>query len=221
VDSGIPAFRGSQGMWDRFDPEEYATIAAFLREPLKVWEMLSEMINVLERAAPNPAHIGLAELERIGILRSVITQNVDGLHQAAGSRKVIEYHGNAGELVCISCWKRYPSLEKVGEGIPPRCGCGAILKPDVVFFGEPIPWDAQDQAESEARSCGVLMVIGTSAQVTPACDIPRIAKHHGAFIIEINPEETPLTAKVTDIHLQGSASDAIPRLLEQLRGISG
>jgi len=208
-------------MWDRFDPEEYATIAAFLRDPLKVWEMLSEMINVLERAAPNPAHIGLAELERIGILRSVITQNVDGLHQAAGSSKVIEYHGNAGELVCINCWKRYPSLEKIGEGIPPRCGCGAILKPDVVFFGEPIPWEALEEAESEARSCGVLMVIGTSAQVTPACDIPRIAKHHGAFIIEINPEETPLTAKVTDIHLQGSASDAIPRLLEQLRGISG
>lgn len=221
MESGIPAFRGSQGMWDRFDPEEYATIAAFLRDPVKVWEMLSEMISVLEKAAPNPAHSGLAELERMGVLRSVITQNVDGLHQAAGSSNVIEYHGNAGELVCISCWRRYPSLQKVGEGIPPRCECGAILKPDVVFFGEPIPWDAMDKAESEARSCGVLLVIGTSAQVTPACDIPRIAKRHGAFIIEINPEKTPLTERVTDIHFQGIASEMIPRLVDQLRGGSG
>jgi len=221
VESGIPAFRGSQGMWDRFDPEEYATIEAFLRDPVKVWKMLAEMMTVLERAAPNPAHIGLAELERMGILRSVITQNVDGLHQAAGSRNVIEYHGNTRELVCILCWKRYPSLPKAREGIPPRCGCGAILKPDVVFFGEPIPSAAMDRAENEARSCGVLLVIGTSAQVTPACNIPRVARQHGAFIIEVNTEETSLTARVTDIHLQGCASETISMLLEQLRGISG
>lgn len=217
VESGIPAFRGSQGMWERFDPAEYATIGAFLKSPEKVWEMLSEMIDVLVRAVPNPAHACLAELEGMGLLRSVITQNVDGLHQAAGSRKVIEYHGNPSELVCIRCWKRYPSREKIGEGVPPRCACGKILKPDIVFFGEPIPWTAQEDSEAEARECSVLLVVGTSAQVMPASDIPRIAKEHGAFIIEINPEETPLTAKITDIHLQGRASLAMERLMEPLR----
>ena len=218
VESGIPAFRGSQGMWDRFDPEEYATIGAFIRTPEKVWKMLAEMMEVLERAAPNPAHFALAELESIGILRSVITQNVDGLHQAAGSRNVIEYHGSARELVCIRCLERYPSLRKIGEGIPPRCACGAILKPDVVFFGEPIPLAAQEQAEEEARTCGVLLVIGTSAQVTPACDIPRVAKRHGAVVIEVNTEETPLTRNVADLHLQGNASAVLSSLLEEVRG---
>ena len=217
MESGIPAFRGAQGMWEKFDPAEYATIGAFLRDPAKVWDMLAEMISVLGRASPNPAHYGLAELERIGILRSVITQNVDGLHQAAGSRNVIEFHGNPRELVCVACWKRYPSLRKIAEGIPPRCICGAILKPDIVFFGEPIPWGAQDESEVEAKECGVLLVVGTSAQVTPACDIPRISKEHGAFIIEINPEETSLTRSVTDLHIPGTASSSINGLLKEVR----
>lgn len=217
VESGIPSFRGSQGMWAKYDPAEYATLGAFLRDPAKVWRMFSEMMEVLERASPNAAHLGLAELERMGILRSVITQNVDGLHQAAGSRRVIEYHGNPGELVCVTCWKRFSSREKIADGIPPRCECGEILKPDVVLFGEPIPWGAQEEAESEAQECAVLLVIGTSAEVAPACNIPRISKEHGAFIIEINPEETPLTRTVTDIHLTGYASEVVGRLVGLLR----
>jgi NAD-dependent deacetylase len=219
VESGIPAFRGSQGMWERFDPAEYATIGAFLGNPEKVWRMLSEMIDVLKRAVPNPAHHALAEMERMGTLRSVITQNVDGLHQAAGSRKVIEFHGNPSELVCIACWRRYPSLEKIEEGIPPRCACGAILKPDIVFFGEPIPWAAQEDSETEARECSVLLVIGTSAQVAPASEIPRIAKDRGAFIIEINPEETSLTRNVADMHISGSASTVLSGLTEAVRAV--
>lgn len=216
VESGIPAFRGAQGMWQRYDPAEYATIAAFLRDPEKVWTMLSEMIGILSEASPNRAHRGLAELERMGILRSVVTQNVDGLHQAGGSRQVIEFHGNPRELVCLECWKRHDSLRKIAEGIPPRCDCGAILKPDIVFFGEPIPWRAQEQAEEEVRTCGALLVIGTSAEVSPACDLPRIAKERGAKIIEINPEETPLTSRITDIHLPGKASEVVWRLVEML-----
>ena len=217
VESGIPAFRGAQGMWEKYDPMEYATIGAFLKDPAKVWTMLSEMVDVLSRAVPNPAHTGLADMEKMGVLRSVITQNVDGLHQAAGSRKVIEFHGNAEELVCLSCWNRYPSREKIRKGIPPRCACGKILKPDLVLFGEPIPWTAQDEAESEADSCAVLLVIGTSAQVTPACEIPRLSKRRGAFIIEINPEETPLTRMVTDLHIRKVASLAVSRILEAIR----
>lgn len=218
VESGIPAFRGAQGLWERFDPMEYATIGAFMRDPAKVWVMLSEMIDILGNALPNAAHRGLAELERMGIVRSVITQNVDGLHQAAGSRKVIEFHGSAEALVCIACWKRYASRRKIREGIPPRCECGQILKPDLVLFGEPIPWVAQEQAETEAEECSVLLVAGTSAEVSPACDIPRISKKRGAAVIEINPEETPLTRTVADIHIASAAGDAVPALVSALRG---
>lgn len=218
VDSGIPAFRGAQGMWGRYDPMEFATLEAFVRDPIKVWRMLSEMIAVLERAAPNPAHTGLAALERMGILRAVITQNVDGLHQAAGSRKVVEFHGNAWELLCLVCGKRYPSRVKVRAGIPPRCGCGEVLKPDVVFFGEPIPRDALEEAESEARACAVLLVVGTSAEVSPACDIPLLAKRDGAVVVEINPEETILTRRAVDLRIAAPASEAVPRLVAAVRG---
>lgn len=220
VESGIPMFRGTQGMWEKYDPMEYATIGAFLRDPVKVWAMLAEMVEVFSRAVPNPAHFGLAEMEKRGLLRSIITQNVDGLHQAAGSQRVIEFHGSAGELICLSCWNRYSSREKIRDGIPPRCECGRILKPNLVLFGEPIPWTAQEEAESQAETCSVLLVVGTSAQVTPACDIPRLAKRKGAVIVEINPEETPLTYSVTDLHLREKAGDAVTRLLSFLRDSS-
>jgi NAD-dependent deacetylase len=212
VESGIPSFRGAQGMWAKYDPMEYATLHAFMRSPRKVWNMLSEMVSLCGGAVPNAAHTGLAALEKKGIVRSIITQNVDGLHQAAGSLRVIEYHGNMEELVCVHCWKRYPTRERWTPGAVPLCDCGRILKPNVVLFGEPIPWLAQEQAEEEARTCDVLLVIGTSAQVSPACDIPRIAKKAGAAVVEINPEPTSLTGSVTDIRLRGSASEVIRAL---------
>lgn len=217
VESGIPAFRGSQGLWDRFDPMEYATIEAFSEDPEKAWRMFSGMISLLLAAVPNRAHAGLAELERAGRLRAVITQNVDGLHQAAGSRNVIEYHGSFRELVCRSCWKRYPFGNWVPGEPPPRCECGAVLKPDIVLFGEPIPWGAQASAEAEARECGVLLVVGTSAQVFPACELPVTARERGATVIEINTEETPLTRSVTDLFLRGSATEVVSRIVEATR----
>jgi NAD-dependent deacetylase len=216
VESGIPSFRGSQGMWAKFDPMEYATLHAFMQSPRKVWEMLTEMVSVCGGSMPNAAHKGLAALEATGVVRAVITQNVDGLHQAAGSHRVIEYHGNLAELICVTCWRRYPTRERWIPGAVPLCDCGEILKPNVVLFGEAIPWLAQEQAEEEARTCGVLLVIGTSAQVSPACDIPRIAKESGAAVVEINPEATSLTASVTDIRLRGSASEVLRRLLKEL-----
>jgi len=216
VESGIPSFRGSQGMWAKYDPMEYATLHAFMQSPRKVWEMLSEMVSVCGGAAPNAAHASLAALEEMGVVRAVITQNVDGLHQAAGSRRVIEYHGSMEELICVHCWKRYLTRERWTPGAVPLCDCDEILKPNVVLFGEPIPWLAQEVAEEEARTCGVLMVIGTSAQVSPACDIPRLAKDAGAAVVEINPEPTSLTASVTDIHLRGSASGVLRLLLKEL-----
>lgn len=219
VESGIPSFRGAQGLWGKYDPMEYATLHAFMRSPGKVWEMLSEMIAVCAGAAPNAAHTGLSALEKMGILRSVITQNVDGLHRSAGSRRVIEYHGNLDSLICLYCWKRFATRDRWDGGKAPLCDCGQILKPDVVLFGEPIPWPAQEQAEEEARTCGVLLVIGTSAQVSPACDIPRIAKASGADVVEINPEETSLTSGVSTLHLQGGASEVLGRLIERIKEI--
>jgi len=217
VDSDIPAFRGTQGLWERYDPMEYASIGAFIRRPEKTWRMLSELLVICKKASPNAAHYGLARLESMGLLRSVITQNVDSLHQAAGSRRVIEYHGNMDELVCISCWKSYPSKERwKDDGVAPKCDCWKILKPNIIMFGEPIPWLARECAEEEARSCDILLVIGTSAQVAPACDIPRIANDSGAVIVEINPEKTWLTETVTDIYIPGTASEVLCKLLEML-----
>lgn len=218
VDSGIPAFRGAQGMWNRYDPMEYATLGAFRRNPEKVWGMLAEMMELLRRATPNPAHQALAELEHAGLLRSVITQNVDGLHQEAGSRNVIEFHGGARELLCLSCRNRYPAWEKIREGIPPRCGCGSILKPDMVFYGEQIPQTALSMAEDEAESAEILLVVGTSAEVSPACDIPHLAKRQGALVVEINPEETWLTRSLATIHLQEDAGTALSGILSEIRG---
>ena len=153
----------------------------------------------------------------MGIVRAVITQNVDGLHQAGGSDRVIEYHGNLDELICVYCWKRFETRKRWVIGEVPLCDCGQILKPNVVLFGEPIPWPAQEQAEEEARTCGVLLVVGTSAQVSPACDIPRIAKESGAAVVEINPEPTSLTGTVTDIRLPGSASEVIREMIRLFR----
>lgn len=219
VESGIPAFRGAQGMWNRYDPMEYATLGAFRRDPEKVWGMLAEMMELLRSATPNPAHRGLAELERMGVLRSVITQNIDGLHQEAGSRNVIEFHGVARELLCLSCRNRYPAWEEIRKGIPPRCGCGSILKPDIVFFGEQIPRTALSMAEDEAESAQVLLVVGTSAEVSPACDIPHLAKRQGALVVEINPEETVLTRSLATIHLREGAGKALSGILSEIREI--
>ncbi len=220
VESGIPAFRGSQGLWEKYDPMEYASLGAFLRHPEKVWRMLSELVVLCRGASPNPAHAGLADLEANGVLRTVITQNVDCLHQAAGSRRVIEYHGNMEELVCISCWKHFPTRGRWVDGQAPRCDCREILKPNIVLFGEPIPWLAQERAEEEARACGVLLVIGTSAQVSPACDIPRIARKAGAAVVEINIEETVLTTTVSDLHIPGPASEVVRGLLAAMEDLS-
>lgn len=218
VESGIPAFRGAQGLWEKYDPMEFAHIDALRAHPEKVWRMLLELHSVVEEARPNPAHIGLAQMEMMGHLRAIITQNIDHLHQDAGSRNVIEFHGSGRQMACLSCGERLPSEQVDLEQIPPRCYCGGLLKPDVVFFGEPIPWKALSKAQEESKHCNVMMVIGTSAVVAPACDMPYLAKQRGAQIIEINPEETPLTHAVTDLLLKGSAGEILPRLVEKLQG---
>ncbi|HDD52586.1 MAG TPA: NAD-dependent deacylase [Thermosulfidibacter takaii] len=215
VDSGIPAFRGAQGLWDRYDPAEYAHISSFTANPGKVWGMLKELHQIMEKAQPNPAHYALARLEELGILKALVTQNVDGLHQKAGSRRVIEFHGNGETLICLSCGKEYPVKEMALETLPPLCpSCQGVLKPQVVFFGEPIPPQALEEAFREADECDVMLVVGTSAQVYPAADLPRRVAWSRGSIIEVNLEETHLTQDMTHIFLQGSAASILPRLVE-------
>lgn len=216
VESGIPDFRSKGGLWTKYDPNEYATIEAFKRDPEKVWKMIKEMDELLEKAKPNKAHIGLAELEKMGMLHGIITQNVDNLHQEAGSKVVIEYHGTSRTLSCLWCGRRYKKEEKRHE-YPPRCECGKILKPDIVFFGEPIPYDAMNRSFQMASRSDVLLVIGTSAVVAPANTIPGIAKQNGAKVIEINKESTWLTDSITDIFLQGSAGEIISELVRIIK----
>ncbi len=216
VESGIPDFRSAEGLWSKFDPAEYATISAFRANPEKIWGMLGEMGELLSQAKPNKAHIGMGELEKMGYLHYIITQNIDNLHQAGGSKNVIEYHGNASTLSCLWCGKRYKSEEKMDE-YPPRCECSNILKPDVVFFGEAIPSDAMSNSFQLASKAQTLMVVGTSAVVSPANTIPSVAKQNGAQIIEVNKERTHLTDSLTDTFLEGSAGAIISEIVEAVK----
>lgn len=219
VDSGIPAFRGGQGLWEKYDPMEYAHIRAFNSNPEKVWVMLHEMSGVILDAKPSPAHTALGELEKKGFLKAVITQNVDGLHQAAGNSNVIEYHGSHRWFICLSCSKRVPLTHDVVDLHPyPICEkCNRALKPDVVFFGESIPMEAIIKANEEAQRCKVMLIIGTSGVVYPAAEIPHISKSAGAIIVEINPEQTPFTSSITDYFLKGTASAVLPNILAYLK----
>lgn len=216
VESGIPDFRSKGGLWERFDPREFATIQAFRRNPAKVWTMLQEMEAVILAARPNPAHLALAELEARGKLVGVITQNVDNLHQAAGSKNVVEYHGNALRFVCLNCGGRWERAALDFTRLPLYCHCGGLIKPDVVFFGEPIPAAAQEAAHELVSSCDLLIIVGTSGEVAPASFLPLTAKEAGAVILENNLAPTLLTRTVTDYFLHGPAGQLWPRVLEAL-----
>jgi len=222
VESGIPDFRGAEGLWKKYNPEEYAHIYAFYSNPDRVWLMLKDMFSLIITAKANPAHMGLAELERMGLLSSIITQNVDGLHQAAGSKNVIEFHGSHRTLSCLKCSTKIDGTSLKMEDLPPRCSrCSSLLKPDVVFFGEPIPWEAQVMSFKESKSCSVVLVIGTSAVVFPAANIPIMAKERGATVIEINMEPTPLTGQVSDYLICGSAGEILPAIVEEIKQVRG
>ena len=219
VESGIPPFRGKGGLWEKMDPMTVAHIDAFMEDPAMVWNLLIiEMKTVLDAARPNPGHLGLAALEALGALQTVITQNVDGLHQMAGSRDVIEFHGNFASQRCLDCGQRVATSAVDLTQIPPRCShCGGILRPDCVFFGEMIPHEALVRSQQMSAACDVMLVIGTSATVQPAATMPFIAKDNGAFIIEMNPEPTPLTSRISNLPLLGRAGSLMPRLVEAVR----
>jgi len=218
VESGIPPFRGKGSVWERIDPMEYAHIDALIRDPAKVWNVLiKEMAAVVGAAQPNDAHKELAQLEHQGRLKTVITQNVDGLHQKAGNTDVIEFHGTFAWMRCMQCSQRCETDTIDPDVIPPRCECGGIYRPDCVFFGEIIPPNDLMRSRQISSECDLMLVIGTSATVQPAALMPLTAKAAGAVIIEINPEPTPLTEQASDIFLKGKAGEVMTRLGKRLR----
>lgn len=216
VESGIPPFRGKKGLWAKYDPEEYAHVQAFLRDPNRVWGMLKELLDTVLLAKPHSAHFALAELEKLGYLTGIITQNVDSLHQAAGSKNVIELHGNNQNLYCMQCGKTYP-VNLYQKKMPPECECGFVLRPDVVLFGEQIPKKALHDSYKLTMECDLMMVVGTSALVSPASEMPIIAKEGGAKVIEVNTEETFLTSLVSHWMIKGKAGEILPKILLELK----
>lgn len=237
-ESGIPTFRDPGGLWDRFDPYElgggdvFSALARGSGFTHRAADFLEEMIEVLERAEPNPGHRALADLERMGILRSVITQNIDDLHRRAGNTRVIEVHGNAFRMLCLSCGNRFPmekgELFRLGrdvvrllregdlEGVLARislCGCGGPCRLDVVGFGEPV--QQMGEALHEARTCDCLLILGTSGEVFPANTIPARARESGARVIEVNATHCSFPG-LADVEIVGRTGEVMPRIVERV-----
>ncbi len=215
VESGIAPFRGENGIWEDFDPEEVASSRAFEENPKRCWELFKLQIEECFGSEPHRGHHALVDMEEHG-LSTVITQNIDGLHQKAGSDKVLELHGTLDRLVCPSCGSEQKTVKFVDEikkGDMPLCDCGDILKPDVVLFGEALPHEALRQAWREAKYCDLLFSLGTSAVVQPAASIPVKAKRSGAVIVEINLKRTSLTDEVSDHFVKGKIGEKLPEIV--------
>ena len=236
TESGIRDYRGPDGVWTKNPEAErraYQGYQEFMADPKIWWESVltglsySLFANV-GNATPNPGHYALVELEKMGILKCVITQNVDGLHEKAGTEKLLEYHGSSLKLRCVSCGQRFRSdefdLDKLlqEQRLPPRCPkCQGVIKSDGVFFGEPIPSDVANQSLEEAWKCDLMLICGTSAVVYPFANLPRIARERNvATIIEVNAEPTPLTMeRVSDYLIQGKTGEVLPAIIEEVKRI--
>lgn len=213
AESGIPTFRGAAGLWKQFRPEDLATPHAFARDPQVVWEWYDWRRGLIQQALPNPGHIALAKLELHASPFILITQNVDGLHRRAGSRNLLEVHGSIWTLRCTECDREWQD-ETVPLALLPRCECGALARPGVVWFGETLPQRVWSTAEQATASCDVFLVVGTSALVYPAAGLIHLARASGAKIIEVNTEKTGLS-EVVDCALIGPAGVVLPQLLSR------
>ena len=212
AESGIPTFRGAGGLWKQFRPEELATPEAFARDPKLVWEWYDWRRCRIAEAVPNPGHTALAELEKKKAAFTLVTQNVDGLHERAGSRSVMKLHGDIWLVRCTACGREGRNDGAPLDEIPPRCECGGLLRPGVVWFGEALPARVLSEAQEAAQSAEVFLVVGTSAVVYPAAGLVPLAKSAGAKVIEINLEETPFSSSV-DCSLRGKSGELLPQLI--------
>lgn len=211
AESGVPTFRGKQGLWKNFRPEELATPFAFQRDPNLVWEWYDWRRNLIKPLNPNNGHRVIASIEQKKMNFQLITQNVDGLHQKAGSKKCIELHGNIWKMRCTEEGKVTENLESPLKAIPPMCECGAMLRPHIVWFGESLLPEVIQSSFKAAENCDLMLVVGTSAVVQPAASLPGIAQSAGAYVIEVNAEETPISDMVDDSYI-GMGGEILPLL---------
>lgn len=218
VESGIPPFRGENGLWSKYDPI-FLDIGYFKNHPLESWKLTKKIFfDFFGEAKPNRGHTGLAEMEENAYLDAIITQNIDNLHQEGGSKKVYEVHGNSRELICINCGAKVQVTEEYLNNLPPKCKkCGGLLKPDFVFFSEPLYEPDTTKSFIEAEISDVFLVIGTTGEIMPASQIPIMAKNNGATIIEINVKKSNYTDYITDIFLNGKATKVIDELVKALQ----
>lgn len=218
AESGVPTFRGENGLWKQYQAEDLATPQAFQSNPHLVWEWYDWRRGIIARSNPNPGHLAIAELEKVAPDFLLITQNVDGLHQRAGSRNIVEIHGSLWRLRCPAEGKVFENLEVPLSEIPPRCSCGAIVRPDVVWFGESLSAENMEQSYRALERSDCVIVAGTSGVVQPVASFPLIAKKKGAFAIEVNREATPLSP-LMDECLHGNTGEVLPPLVEAVRKI--
>ena len=212
AESGIPTFRGAGGLWKEYKPEDLATPEAFARDPRLVWEWYNWRRETIAKAAPNAAHRALVELEKRKARFTLITQNVDGLHDLAGSGKILKLHGDIWRMRCMQCGANFPNRRVPLPKIPPHCACGGLARPGVVWFGEPLPEGMMQEAEHAVASAQVFLVIGTSATVYPAASLIPHARKSGARVIEINPEPGPLSG-FADAVFPGPAGEWLPQMV--------
>lgn len=213
-ESGVATFRDEDGLWQKFRPEELANFQAFISNPDLVWDWYQYRRSIVRDVKPNPGHYAIAELERLFAHVTLITQNVDNLHGRAGSRNILEIHGNIDRNYCISCRKRYDNIEFKGSKVP-QCECGGLVRPDVVWFGEMLAEEMIQQAFKAAESADIFFSVGTSALVYPAAHLPISAKQSGALLVEINPSETPLT-HYADQFIRGKSGEILPEIVKEL-----
>ncbi|QJB55680.1 NAD-dependent deacylase [Pseudodesulfovibrio sp. zrk46] len=219
VESGIPPFRGPGGVWSKYDPAMFEK-HYFKRHPDEVWPLLKKIFyDMIGKAEPNPAHYALSELEDHGKLAGIITQNIDGLHQQAGSQQVYEYHGSTRRMQCMDCRLYFDSPTISLDRLPPPCpACGGLLKPDFVFFGEGVSSDVHYEATALAKQADVCLIVGTGGEVMPAGRIPYIVKNRGGTLIEINLYDTGYSYSTSDYYLQGKAGTRLPELVREVLG---
>lgn len=214
AESGVPTFRGDGGIWEKMSAQELASVDGFLKNPDLVWEWYQHRREIRNQVKPNRGHDAIAKLEKMYDYFTLITQNIDGLHFQAGSQNILELHGNISRNKCLDCQANYEPEISIEEGLP-RCDCGGMIRPDVVWFGEMLPEEVLEKAFADSEACELFFSVGTSAIVQPAASLPMVASRTGAYVVEINIEETPLTTSV-DLFLRGKSGELLPQILDEL-----